>query len=600
LLLPLVGVLALVPAVGSTPIELANGLGGAIGIDLDEINNRLYFVEYTTGDLKCMDLTPGCEMTSPPSCPITHVAGSFVHPEGVAVIPELGVGFVTTRDDPGTTGALWKVELATGTRSLVAFNLGAPHQLAIDTLNNTAYVIGYDVGRLWRIDLTTGVKVTAVRDLDHPIGLVVSADRTRAYITEQGAANRLAEYDLTNGAMIREVATGLTAPFFLDWADPAEISVYLVERNPAQDLLRIDLLTGMSVVAESGLPTSPSGVAASYFGGIAYVTTNSKILRIDLASLPLSEPVFLGVGHVPASEIDINGYATTAATYFYHVTHSPFGGTMNIFGNLSKFVDFGATHYRVQISADGGLTFNDLAHAWTAYRWNPTTGKSEATLVAPDPSDSRYEIPVEYPSNPQRWYPSFLMMRWPSSSNGLYEFRVELWQKHPDDTFTPIAAPLGNTLTLRIDNTPPTVDLKDILLHGTSTVIGPCDIVPASTANGYDFRITAHDPNHHLLSYHLWVLWGKNKSDSILSDSYSAHVDAEGPYWWSGVSSSVKTPACPNGWEASCNCAHTFRLRAWKRTINGYHYILRGDSHQSVTLNNAGSSWPGCPMPTCP
>ena len=214
-------------------------------------------------------------------------------------------------------------------------------------------------------------------------------------------------------------------------------------------------------------------------------------------------------------------------------------------------------------------------------------------------SDDRYLIPAEYPSAPQRWYPSFLMMRWPTSTNGLYELRVELWEKAGTswNDKTPLLTS-GNSLFLRVDNTPPTVDLKEILLHGTTTVVDTCSIVSPPTANGYDFRITAYDPNHHLLSYHLWVLWGKNESDSILSDRYSpGHVDAEGPYWWSGVSNSVETAPGPNGWEACCNCAHTFRLRAWKRTTNGYNHILRGDSHQSITINNTGFS---CPKPGCP
>jgi hypothetical protein len=41
---------------------------------------------------------------------------------------------------------------------------------------------------------------------------------------------------------------------------------------------------------------------------------------------------------------------------------------------------------------------------------------------------------------------------------------------------------------------------------------------------------------------------------------------------------------------ATCNCAHTFVLRASKRTTNGYSYILSSSSYQSITINNAGST----------
>ena len=52
-----------------------------------------------------------------------------------------------------------------------------------------------------------------------------------------------------------------------------------------------------------------------------------------------------------------------------------------------------------------------------------------------------------------------------------------------------------------------------------------------------------------------------------MADSYAAHVDAEGPHLWSGVTNTWHTPA---SWTATCNCAHTFILGVWKRTTNGY------------------------------
>jgi hypothetical protein len=133
------------------------------------------------------------------------------------------------------------------------------------------------------------------------------------------------------------------------------------------------------------------------------------------------------------------------------------------------------------------------------------------------------------------------------------------------------------------------VDVRDVLRAETSTVIAPCDIV-STGANSFDFRVTASDSEHHLLSYTLWALWGRNRSAPIAADTYApGHVDAEGPYRWSGLSN-ARIPT--DGWSAECNCAHTFRLQAWKRTIDGYNHILRRDSHQSVTINNAGKVCP--------
>jgi DNA-binding beta-propeller fold protein YncE len=565
-------------AQAAPPIELASGLSAGVGIAHDEVKNHLYFVEFNGGTLKRIKLNPACE-TAPP-CPIETVTTGFTHPEDVEVDGALGVGYVTTRDDVGTTGALWRVDLATGARSLVTFNLGAPHQIALDMPTNTAYVVGFDIGKLWKIDLTTGVKVAVVTGLGHPVGLAITADRTRAYVSEQ-SSNRVSEYDLALGSRTRDVATGLISPFFLSWTDPAQISLYVAERSAANQITRIDLATATKLPVLTALPVNPSGIALNYTGSALYLTTDSKVLRAELAALPMSEPVFLGVGHVPSTKI-VSGYATTDPGYFFQVKHAPFGGTLNLFGNLSNFKMLGATHYRVLVSKDGG-PYGALGQSWTAYRWNTTTLQYEAVNVAPVTADQRYAIPPEYPALAARWYPAFLMMRWPSSANGSYSFKVEIYNGAANPTATPL--PTGNSLTLAVDNTPPEVDIVAIRQH-PGPMIKACDIVTAAP-NRFDFQITATDPNQHMLSYDLAAYWGKNKSASITgaADSYASHVSAAPPHAWGGVINAWLPAA---GWAASCNCAHTFILRAWKRTTDGYGYVLSGQSSQSLTINNTG------------
>lgn len=570
--------LATAAAQAAPPIVMAAGLTGGVGISHDQVKNHLYFVDFNGGTLKRIKLNPACETV--PTCPIDTVVSGFTHPEDVAVDGALGVGYVTTRDDLGTTGALWRVDLATGTRSLVTFNLGAPHQIALDMPTNTAYVVGFDVGKLWKIDLTTGVKVAVVTGLGHPVGLAVTADRTRAYVSEQNF-NRVSEYDLALGTRIRDVAVGLVSPFYLSWTDPAQISLYVAERGPLNQITRIDLATATKLPVLTGLPLNPSGIALNYTGSALYLTTDKQVLRAELASLPMSEPVFLGVGHVPSTKI-VSGYATTDPGYFFQVKHAPFGGTLNIFGNLSNFKMLGATHYRVLVSNGGPYTA--LGQSWTAYRWNTTTLQYEAVNVAPVTADQRYAIPPEYPALAARWYPAFLMMRWPSSANGSYNFKVEIYNGAANPVQIPL--PTGNSLTLEIDNTPPTVDLVAIRQHN-GVLVKPCDIVTAAP-NLFDFQITATDPNQHMLSYSLAAYWGKNKSEAIsgAADSYSpGHVAPAPPHAWGGVINAWLPAA---GWPAKCNCAHTFFLRAWKRTTDGYSYVLSGESHQSITINNTG------------
>ena len=65
--------------------------------------------------------------------------GFLTNPQDVALDTVHNTAYVTTRDDPGTTGALWRVDLTTGIRTLVTFNLGAPHQIALDVAASLMY-----------------------------------------------------------------------------------------------------------------------------------------------------------------------------------------------------------------------------------------------------------------------------------------------------------------------------------------------------------------------------------------------------------------------------------------------------------------------------
>jgi DNA-binding beta-propeller fold protein YncE len=571
--------------------NMATGLHAAIGVAADPSGSAVYFVEWNTGALKRIALTPGCDATTP--CPITTVAAGFSHPQDVALDIVHGAAYVTTRDDPGTTGAFWRVDLATGTRSLVTFNLGAPHQIALDIATDSAYVVGFDSGRLWKIELATGSKTTIMTGLGHPVGLALTADRTRAYVTEQ-TPPRLAEIDVALHARIRNVVTGLTSPFYLSWTDPAQIALYLVERSPTNDVLRVDLPTSLSAPAITGLPSQASAISLNALGGVAYISADASVVRADLATLPMGEPVFLSVGNVPSTSI-VDGYATTPLAYFLQLKDSPFGGTLNIFGNFTNFKGLGATHYRVNVSKDGGAPV-PLMQTWNATRWNPITSLYESAAIAPD-AQGRYEIPSEYPSHPERWVPPFFMMRWPSGVNGMYTFTVEIFQFVSPATWNPLTALLPvpkNQLTVKIDMDPPDVDLVHLYQHGQAAPLDTCAIVtspPFPAISRYDAQITANDPNGHLLSYSVTAYFGHTSPAStvIPTESYSSHVNADGLHLWRGVVN-FRGPAA--GWQATCNCAHTFFVDAWKRTTDGYGYLIHKNAHQSITIMNAG--------PTCP
>jgi len=575
--------------------NIATGLNGAVGIAADPTGSAVYFTEWNTGALKRIALTPGCTAATP--CPVTTVASGFSHPQDVALDLAHGNAYVTTRDDAGTTGALWRVDLATGTPSLVTFNLGAPHQIALDVPTNSAYVVGFSSGRLWKINLATGSKTTILSGLVNPVGVAFTADRTRAYVTEQSAPGRLTAVDINLRTRIGTVANGLLNPFYLNWTDPAQSALYIVERDPNNRVLRYDVPSSITAPVITGLPFRPSGIALDIGGGAAYVSTNASVVRVDLAALP-SAPVFLGVGNVPSTSIGADGYATTPPGYFLQVKDVPFGGTLNIFGNFTNFVALGATHYRVNVSYAGGPAAPVLA-TWGAARWNPVTSLYETAPVAPLPGDDRYAIPSEYlAGHPERWYPPFLMVRWPSGANGLYTFSVQIFSLSGTTwtDLTPLLPAAANQLTVRIDNDPPDVDITQIYLMSPFTAIQACDIVgpptfPAVLNPRYQVRIRAYDPNGHMLNYGVVVYWGHNQSSVVIpTENYQpGHVDADGPRLWRGVSNLLGPAA---GWPACRNCAHTFFVDAWKRTIDGYGYILHRNAHQSITINNTTNTCP--------
>jgi len=594
-------------AASKTPI--VTGLSAAVGTAIDESNNHLYFVEYNAPDLKRILLTPECESDVSVPCIVEVVATGFSHAEDVELDIDHGYAYVTTRDNPGT-GGLWRVDIATGTKSLVTFNLGAPQQLVLDTPNNHAYVVGYDDGRLRRIDLMTGAKTPVYKYLENPVGLAVTGDRAFAYVTEQRAPARISKIDLTLGVKVEDVVTdgvagtSLVAPFFLAWTDGSQNSLYVAEREPANRISRLDLAgtpTLYDITSGLAMPWRPTALAVKGAGTPLYATAENRIVKIEL--IELTGPIFMAVGHVPVSSI-INGYADTVSTlpgYFYKVRHSPFGGRLNIFGNFTRFLALGAKYYAVEMTKDGTTSY--LSNSWTASRWDSTEMKYKPFTVAPAVDGYKYEIQVESDGlyHPELWWYPYWMMRWPSGEDGTYTFRVKIYNAGGVDITSSLSSlPVPNELTLVVDNTPPEVKIAGIWQKGPpDKLIKPCDIVTTGN-NEYYFKITAYDPNNHLLFYRLRALWGDNKRELIdgYRDSYSNHIAPLPPHAWSGVMNYIPKDSIGNPvtWSAKCNCAHTFELRAGKRTINGYHYILRRTYHKSVTISNSSTT---CGLTEC-
>ncbi len=575
------------------------GLNQARGTALDQSNNHLYFVEHNTGKLKRVTLY------SPHTVDI--IASGFNTPNDVELDLPHGKAYITQED-----GILYGINIGSvigssvvgppivvGISNIITFNMGAPQQLVLDLSNNQAYTVGNSDGILYRVDLSTGVKAALFSGLNHPVGLVITADRQFAYIAAQGGAAKIVKVDIDTGVLVEDVVTsGMNTPAFMAWTDLTQGSLYVVQRPPSpfHKVLRVDLsstpATPYSVVTNAeGLATQPWGISVANASTPLYVTTGQRVQKADL--MGLTGNIFMGVGHVPSTDIDSDGYATTAPGYFYRVKNAPFGGTLNLFMNLENFRSWGASHYEVLVDGGGGaVPVSNVT--WKTNKWNDVDKKYKPFTMAPDPDDavhSKYEIPIDGGTyNPGLWNPTYFALRWPSGDNGLYTFTVALYQK-AGTTFTPIAIPAAmvplNEMVLRIDNTPPTVNLNNIYQKKPPTVkeIESCVIV-GDGLNQFLFNITANDAEGHLYSYGLTGLYGNNKYLPIYSDSYGKHINPPPapylPVHWSGAVN-ITVPATPKA--VPCNCAYTFYLWAWGRSINGYNRIQYVKYHKSITVH---------------
>ena len=216
-------------------------------------------------------------------------------------------------------------------------------------------------------------------------------------------------------------------------------------------MLRIDLPTSARsmVIDLSSSLTLASGIAVDWVHSTAYITSKDQVVSADLGALPLTSPIFLGVGFVPFSDISTDGYATTSTPQI-SAKDAPFGGTLDIFGNLDKFRNtFYATHYQVLVSRDGSEPV-PVVVAWSAERLNNKGKYEPATIapsaeIAPGAGNTLYAIPLDYPSEPWRWKPPYQMLRWPSGRKRPYTFTVELFQKSTTGpaTFTKTEIPRG-------------------------------------------------------------------------------------------------------------------------------------------------------------
>lgn len=577
-------------AYASTPIN------GDVGAGNQLTNGTVFAVRTADGNYaKAQVLSYGYDMeirwTTYQVDPAYEVLGTgYVQPEDVKVTADEAHAYVTER-----TGNLLRVELANADRAfatVVASGMTAPHQMVLDEPHNQAYVVEFaPAGRLLRVDLATGAQTQVVDGLDGAIGLLLTQDQQFAYVAEQSASGgRVTRIRLSSGH--RDVlVTGLTAPFMMAWTDPGESGILIAERDPANRITRIDLANLPVTATPIGdVPFRPSSVAVVSPTRLL-VCCDEEIAQLDLTASVYTPtgPMLLGIGHVPADRISrstplepaTDGYADTwnDVGYFFRVKDAPFGGTLPVMFNHERAYDEGARYYKLLV--DGV----EPRQGFTDYQWSTSLNRFQAQPV--NPSATGY-YRVRPPS--ELWYNHWLgyMLDTRGLSNGLHLITLRLYGAQNSGSQIGSEAAAGRSVVVQIDNTAPLVSIEKIF-HGIGVnEVGTCGIVDSGN-DEFTFRITAADAEQHMGSWSLVALWGDNKSAVIDQDSYAAHVSPTRK--WAGPSGQLAPIVAPQPWHAavpgdptSTHCAHTFRLDAASRVIDGWSTLHYASYHKSITL----------------
>lgn len=456
-------------AYATTPIPGNNDASNKL------VNGDVFAVKTTSGNFaKVKVVTYGYDMviqyvTYHVDSPYVVLGTGYTNPEDVKASKDNLHAYVTER-----SGDLVKVSLSAANRAsatVVTSGLNSPQQFALDELHNAAYVVEYAAaGHLFRVDLTTGAKAAVVSNLNFAVGITLSADLQYAYISEQTTGpdgGRVSRYRLSDGSRT-PMKTGMTAPFFLSWADAAKTSLFVPERDPANRITSINVTNFASQVVAASVPVRPSSVALSS-PGTMLICSNAEIEQLTFLPFQPAGPLLMGIGFIPFDKITASGLADTTGdpTYFYQVKNTPFGGALPLMVNHQRAANDGASYYRIKV--DGAIRTD----SWTDEKWNGTqyvATTTATTVVAGQPG----YYPVHPVSELFLWLNPTLGSLLDSTSlpNGNRSITIEFVNG------LGVLIEPGTPLTIRVDNN-----------HCAGTVSTP-------TLNG-----NSADPNCGLLHY---------------------------------------------------------------------------------------------------
>lgn len=554
------------------PTTIVTGFGDATGSAYRRDLNQLIVTDTGAGTIVAVNTQTHAK---------TVLGTGYTYPSDIALGSDGVHAYVS--ESPGT---LLRIDLSSANRAsatVIASGLNSIGQIALDEPRGVAYVCEFSGSTIQRINLTSGARTT-VASVANPRGVLLTTDGRFLYVS--GDSNTIMRFDLaTNTSTV--VASGLSAPRHLTWADAGESTILFPQPNPSGTVMKLDLTASPPAVSAIAGPTdfAPYSVAVLSPDNVL-VTCASAIDQVVLTGSVFSAagPIFLGVGFVPADSTHLpGGYADTSMdpSYFFQVKDAPFGGTLPLMINWQGARTLGANFYQVFIAGPGGSPVQ-VTQAFSDYLWSSTLGKFE--LITTVPTNGYYQLRAAG----QIWLNNWLglLLNTAGQPKGLNTISIKLFSSQSAAAEIGHSTDAGRFASLMIDNTLPTANIEQILHDGA--VVSTCAIINSGSQT-LTFRISAEAANH-LRGWDLTAYWGDNKSKSVSSDSYSNHISPS--RLWTGLHSVVVPPPGPSPWDAnvvgdstSIRCAHTFTLCAWDRVINGWGYIHGVASYQkSITL----------------
>jgi hypothetical protein len=296
----------------SSPTQLVNGLGGAIGSDFRSAQNQLIFVEYATGKLSSLDLFPSSTIVSQGT---TTLKGTFMFdldtgiqggtgpgediwweqqtavlrqmvPQNSAGIINLGLVNFNTINAANLQSLTYSNTPIPGnnnpTNKLVTGDVFAVRTTSGNYAKVAVVTYGYDMVIQWvTYHLNSGYTVLGT-GYTNPEDVKLSADGVHAYVTERAGTLLRVTLTSANRAAATVVTSGLTAPQEIA-LDEAHNAAYVVEYAPSGQLTKIDLTSGAKSVIISGL-NNPVGLVLTSDLQNAYIseqTTGPDLGRVS-------------------------------------------------------------------------------------------------------------------------------------------------------------------------------------------------------------------------------------------------------------------------------------------------------------------------------